>query len=200
MALAAFSCLWVSEWSRSVVSDSLQPRGLCPPGSSVHGILQARILQWVAISFSRGSSQPRDQTQVSCIAGRRFNLWATREGPLVVFNFIQNNFVRLYSESCHIACFLKKLFKIVEFLYSHFNIKDRRKKSNIFSILCFIISRKVKTQLKHKKRFGQHMEKCYDWSNVSKVVFRVLWWRFLTGWCSISQCDLGLPSLQTYEK
>ena len=49
-----------------------------PPGSSVHGILQARILEWVAISFSRGSSWPRDQTQVSCIAGRHFNLWANR--------------------------------------------------------------------------------------------------------------------------
>ena len=43
-------------------------------GSSVHGILQARVLEWVAISFSRGSSQPRDQTQVSLIGGRRFNL------------------------------------------------------------------------------------------------------------------------------
>ena len=40
------------------------------PGSSVHGILQARILEWVAIPFGRGSSQPKDQTQVSCIAGR----------------------------------------------------------------------------------------------------------------------------------
>ena len=40
------------------------------PGSSVHGILQARILKWVATLFSRVSSQPRDQTQVSCIAGR----------------------------------------------------------------------------------------------------------------------------------
>ena len=45
-----------------------------PPGSSIYEILQARILEWVAISFSRGSSRPRDQTQVSCIAGRRFNL------------------------------------------------------------------------------------------------------------------------------
>ena len=43
------------------------------PGSSVHGIFQARIPQWVAISSSRGSSWPRDQTHVSCIAGRRFN-------------------------------------------------------------------------------------------------------------------------------
>ena len=45
-----------------------------PPGSSVHGILQARILEWVAIPFSRGSSQPKDQTQVSCLAGRFFTV------------------------------------------------------------------------------------------------------------------------------
>ena len=45
-----------------------------PPGSPIPGILQARVLEWVAISFSKGSSQPRDQTQVSCIPGRRFNL------------------------------------------------------------------------------------------------------------------------------
>ena len=50
-----------------------------PPGSSVHGILQARILEWVAFPFSRGSSQPRDQTQVSCIAGGFFTIWATRK-------------------------------------------------------------------------------------------------------------------------
>ena len=50
-----------------------------PLGSSVHGILQARILEWVAILFSRGSSRPKDWTQVSRIGGRCFNLWATRE-------------------------------------------------------------------------------------------------------------------------
>ena len=49
-----------------------------PPGSSAHGIFQAWILEWVAISFSRGSSQPRDRTRVSCIIGRRFTVWATR--------------------------------------------------------------------------------------------------------------------------
>ena len=48
------------------------PTDCSSPGSSVHGILQARILEWVAIPFSRGSSQPRDQTQASCIAGRFF--------------------------------------------------------------------------------------------------------------------------------
>ena len=51
-------------------------------GSSVHGILQTRILEWVAISFSRGSSQPRDGAQVSRIAGRCFTLWAIREAPI----------------------------------------------------------------------------------------------------------------------
>ena len=56
------------------------PVDCSPPGSSIHGILQARILEWVAISFSRGSSQPRDRTHVSRIAGRHVNLWATREG------------------------------------------------------------------------------------------------------------------------
>ena len=45
----------------------------------VHGILQATTLEWVAYPFSRGSSQFRDQTQVSCIAGRFFTSWATRE-------------------------------------------------------------------------------------------------------------------------
>ena len=49
------------------------------PSSSVHGILQERILQWVARLFSRGSSWPRDRTWVSCIAGRLFSIWATRE-------------------------------------------------------------------------------------------------------------------------
>ena len=55
------------------------------PGSSVHGILQARILEWVAISFSRGSSWPRDRTQVFCIAGRLFTIWASREAYKILY-------------------------------------------------------------------------------------------------------------------
>ena len=58
--------------SRSAMSDSLPPHGLY----IVHGILQARILDWVAFPFSRESSQTRDQTQVSRIAGRFFTSWA----------------------------------------------------------------------------------------------------------------------------
>ena len=53
-----------------------------PPGSSVHGILQARILDWVAIPFYSRSSLPRDQTQVSSIAGGFFTIWVTRKAPL----------------------------------------------------------------------------------------------------------------------
>ena len=49
------------------------------PGSSVHGILQARILEWVSMPFSRGSSRPRDQSQLSHVAGRFFTIWAMRE-------------------------------------------------------------------------------------------------------------------------
>ena len=48
------------------------PLHCSPPGSSVHGIFQARIMEWVAVSFSRGSSQPRDRSHVPCIAGRFF--------------------------------------------------------------------------------------------------------------------------------
>ena len=52
------------------------PVDCSPPGSSVHGILQERILEWVAIFFSKGSSWPRDWTQVFHIPGRGFNLWS----------------------------------------------------------------------------------------------------------------------------
>ena len=68
--------------TKLLISQSCQtlgnPMDCSPPGSSVHGILQARILEWVAISVSRGSSHPRDQTQVSCITGRFFTRWVTR--------------------------------------------------------------------------------------------------------------------------
>ena len=67
--------------SHLVVPDSLWPHGLQPTRLSVHEIFQARILEWVAISFSRGSSQPRDRTQVSCTAGRFFTImtWSLKK-------------------------------------------------------------------------------------------------------------------------
>ena len=65
--------------SQSTLWDPMNCR---PPGSSVHGILQARTLEWVVIPFSGGSSQPRDWTQVSCIEGRFFTIWAIKEAQL----------------------------------------------------------------------------------------------------------------------
>ena len=75
------SCHMLVKWSEVAQScpTLYDPVDCSLPGSSLHGILQARILEWVAISFSRGSSQLRDQTLVSHIAGRCFNLWATRD-------------------------------------------------------------------------------------------------------------------------
>ena len=66
------------------MSDSCDPMdwSWSLPGSSVHVILQARILEWVAISYFRGSSQLRDQTQVSCTAGRFFTNWTIREAHI----------------------------------------------------------------------------------------------------------------------
>ena len=69
---------WRSEFAQSclILWDAMD----CSlPGSCVHGTFQARVLEWVALSFSRGSSWPRDQTLVSCIAGRHFTVWATRK-------------------------------------------------------------------------------------------------------------------------
>ena len=66
-----------------------------PPGSSIHGIFQARILEWVAIPSSKGTSPPRDRTRVSCTAGRLFTVWATREAPTLMDIFI--SFINRYT-------------------------------------------------------------------------------------------------------
>ena len=66
------ACMYAKSFQSCPALCDLMDYG--PPGSSVHGILQARILKWVAVPFSRGSSQPRDRTQVSCIAGGFFTV------------------------------------------------------------------------------------------------------------------------------
>ena len=83
MVLLSIVCALLLLISCSVASHSfLDPVDCSPPGSSVHGMSQARILEWVAIPFSRGSSWPRDQTHFSWIAGRFFTVWATREASV----------------------------------------------------------------------------------------------------------------------
>ena len=63
-------------------------------GSSIPGILQAEILEWVAMPFSRGSSQLRDWTQVSCISGGFFTIWATREDKTEMTEINEYSFIR----------------------------------------------------------------------------------------------------------
>ena len=68
--------------NHSVVLDSYNPMDCSPLGSSVDGILQAIILEWIVLPFSRWFFQPRDQTWVSYITGRFLTVWAIREAPL----------------------------------------------------------------------------------------------------------------------
>ena len=72
---------WASEVTQSCPA-LCDPMDCGLPGSSIHGIFQARVLEWVAISFSRGSSQPRDQTQVFCTAGWHFTSELLRKSIL----------------------------------------------------------------------------------------------------------------------
>ena len=74
---------YMDRWKKVLMAQSCltlcDPMGYRLPRSSVQEILQAKILEWVAIPFSRGSSRARDQTWVFCIAGRFFTIWASRE-------------------------------------------------------------------------------------------------------------------------
>ena len=89
-------------WKVKKVLVTLSCLTLCNPmdysllGSSVHGILHARILEWLTIPFSRRSSQPKDQTQISFIAGRFFTIWVTREGIL-----FKNIYCFIYKEKSY---------------------------------------------------------------------------------------------------
>ena len=80
--VGGFFASWATSESESEIAQSptlCNPIDCSLPGSSVHGIFQAIVLKWITISFSRGSSQPRARTQVSCIVDRRFTVWATGE-------------------------------------------------------------------------------------------------------------------------
>ena len=90
MCLKCFHCLVCT-----INKIRIQMNSLWPPQTVAHqaslsmGILQARILEWVAIPFSRGSSQLRDQNQVSLIGGRFFTIWSTRKALLIQYRRIQ---------------------------------------------------------------------------------------------------------------
>ena len=94
-------CVWVPQSCPTLCN----PMECNLPDSSVHGILQARILEWVAIPFSMGSSWPRDRTWVSCIAGRFFTDWDTREARLVR-NLLTKRYLELLfpGRTPHVCC------------------------------------------------------------------------------------------------
>ena len=87
---------WFYVFSCQVESHSCDSLDCSLPGSSVHGILQTRIREWVAISFSRGSSPHRNQTQVSCTAGSFFTNWATREA-LMSYLYIHYRYICIFA-------------------------------------------------------------------------------------------------------
>ena len=97
------------------------PVDCSPPGSSVHGFLQARILEWIVISFSRESSRPRDRTHVSRIADRHFNLWATREALTDLVSHISVCFWAVVTKIQNWVCSKRLLIKDNQIsLFSHF--------------------------------------------------------------------------------
>ena len=100
-----------------------------PMNYTVHEIVQAKILEWVAFPLSRGSSQPRDQTQLSCIASRFFTNWAIREAQYLTCSVLNRNLV--------ISCILKVFIQIILFIepnghvHSSLQIAFQRKKMYI---------------------------------------------------------------------
>ena len=112
--------LWLLTESESISQSCptlCNPMDCSPPGSLSMGILQARILEWVAIPFSRGSSQPRDWTRVSCIADRFFTIWATREAlALDIGGYI------FHSKMCDMVSHYS--FNLFPLLLVILNIKD----------------------------------------------------------------------------
>ena len=126
-AISYFCCCCSVAKSCLILCD---PMDSSPPGSSVYGISQARILQWVAVSYCKGSSQPRDQNPVSCIGRWILYRWATREASgicrLLIYSVMYHNLrrnkhlisasdscspLKLYSHSRWIIDFWFKLCK-----------------------------------------------------------------------------------------
>ena len=95
-------CVWVCVCARSVAQSCpalCNPKDCSPPGSSVHGISQPRILEWAAISFSKGSSWSRDWTHTSCIGRWILHLWAASEALSSLSCWLFQNVIRMEAYS-----------------------------------------------------------------------------------------------------
>ena len=121
---------------------------LCDPVDyTVHRILQARILEWVAIPFSRGSSSPRDRTRVSCIAGRFFTIWATRKALILEPRKIKSVTVStFYLSICHEVMGLEAMILVFwilcfkpTFPLSSFTLIKRLFSSSLLSVIKVVL-------------------------------------------------------------
>ena len=107
------------------------PMNCNAPSCSVHGIIQARTLEWVDIPFSRRSSWPRDWTQVSCIVGGFFTIWATREAQLCLI------FLKIPK---HLSKWLYHLHLPQECMNSYFSISLQHFLLSVFFIIAILAS------------------------------------------------------------
>ena len=112
-----FQCtrIFINEYyfSLTLVTNKAKQPPLNPMDYIVHRILQARILEWVAYPFSRGSSWPRNWTRVSCTAGRFFTSWATREVWYTVLYMLPNLPLKNYTNShAHVSIYLPSLLTL----------------------------------------------------------------------------------------
>ena len=150
--------------SRSTLCNGME----CSPSGSVHGIFQARILEWVAIPFSRGSPWPRDWNEVYCIAGRFFTVWAIREAQtttcvcvrvcvcMCVSHSVVSNSVTPWTVACQVPLSKefsrKEYWSALPFSYPYSPIKRNKTESvvvrwmNLESIICSEVSQKEKNR------------------------------------------------------
>ena len=112
--------------SHSVVSDSATPWTAALQAPLSVGILQAWILEWGAIPSSRGSSQPRDRIQVSCIAGRFFTFWATREAQYVnlTYAWCGSRHIYVYTHTYTVVYLILSTTLWCKHYYTHFTDEE----------------------------------------------------------------------------
>ena len=135
------------------MSNSCDPMDCSLLGSSVHGIFQAKILEWFAISFSKGSSQPRDQTRVSCTASRFFTNWATREVPFNLNYLLKILYLNMIT--------LGLITSIYEFWGTQLNPQES------LTLSCYTARLPVSVKLRH-------------WILMSNIWKGILWFLLLT--------------------
>ena len=128
-----YICMYICVISLSVMSNSVTPWTVAHQAPLSMGILQARILEWVAMPSSRGHSQPRNLTQVSLIAGRFFIIWVTREASVYMYiRFTLNDSLKIFKYiHTYICIYLKnfsllfKVYLLMSFVHSYMHVFTR---------------------------------------------------------------------------